>query len=53
MRTKGRANTRREKGRVISKMPQIEFDMKVIKEIKKRKKRVGKGHSKQSKPKGR
>jgi hypothetical protein len=35
------------------KMPQIEFDLEAIKEIKKRKKRVGKGYSKQSKPKGR
>jgi hypothetical protein len=47
MRIKRRANTRRKKRRVISKMPEIEFNMKAIEAIKERKKRVGKGHSKQ------
>ena len=45
MRIKTRASTRR-KGGVASKMPKIEFNMKAIKEIKERKKRVGKGHKK-------
>jgi hypothetical protein len=52
MRIKSRASTRR-KGRVASKIPEIEFNMRAINAIKKRKKKVGKGHSKQSKPKGR
>jgi hypothetical protein len=47
MKIKSRANTRRKKRKVISKMPEIEFDMKAIRAIKERKKRVGKGHSKQ------
>ena len=38
MRTKSRANTRRKRGNVATKMPRIEFNMEVIKEIKKRKK---------------
>ena len=48
MRIKSRANTKRKKRRVISKMPEIEFNMEAIKAIKKRKKRVGKGHSERS-----
>jgi hypothetical protein len=47
MRTKNRANTRRKKRRVIAEMPEIEFNMKAIKAIKERKKKVGRGHKKQ------
>jgi len=53
MRTKSRANTRGKKGKLISKMPQIEFDMEAIKEIKKRKKGMYHRFLKQSKPKRR
>ena len=52
MRTKSRPNTKR-RGKKGSKMPRVEFNMEAIEAIKKRKKRVGKGHSKQSKQKGR
>jgi hypothetical protein len=52
MGTKNRARTRRKR-RVISKMSKIEFNMKAIRAIKKRKERVGKDHSNKSKPKGR
>ena len=47
MRIKSRANTRRKKRKVVSEMPEIEFNMKAIRAIKKRKRKVGKGHSKQ------
>jgi hypothetical protein len=53
MRIKTRRSARRRGGSVASKMPEIEFNMNAIRAIKKRKERVGKGHSKQSKPKGR
>jgi len=45
--------TKKPRGiRIASKMPEIEFDMEAIREIKKRKKRVGGGRSKRSKKKG-
>jgi hypothetical protein len=52
MRIKGRTSPRRRGGRVTPKMPEIEFNMKAIRAIKKRKNRVGRGHSKRSKKKG-
>ncbi len=48
MRIKTRTSTRR-KGRVASKMPKIEINIKAIKEIKKRKEGVYHRFSKQSK----
>jgi hypothetical protein len=51
MRTKSGASKKPRGIRVASKMPEIEFDMEAIKEIQKRKKRVGKWRSKQSKKK--
>ncbi len=40
-------------GKPPAKMRDIEFDIKTIREIQERKKRVGKGHKKQSEPRRR
>ncbi len=44
---------RRSGGKPSAKMRDIKFDIKAIREIQERKKRVGKGHKKHSKRKGR
>jgi hypothetical protein len=53
MRSGRREDTGGKKGEVISKMPQVEFDMEAIREIKKQKKGVCERYSKQSKLKRR
>jgi hypothetical protein len=48
MRGERRPNTERKKGKVISKIPKVDFDMDAIEEIKKRKRRVYKKRVNQS-----
>jgi len=53
MRTKSKARPKPRGIRVASKMPEIEFNMRAIRAIQKRKHRVGGGRSKRSRRKGR
>jgi hypothetical protein len=52
MRTKSSASKKPRGIRVASKMPEIEFDMKAIREIKERKKKMRKRFLKRSKKGG-